>query len=138
MEGCSPVAVAAIPKTTRVIRGAVLSIVHSEYIESTKALGSNNFRIVFYHLLPNITPTIIVYSTLQTANIILSTSGLSFLGLGAQPPTPEWGLMLNEAKAYLINAPHLSIIPGIFILLVVLAANLMGDGLRDVLDPKLK
>ena len=137
-KACIAVAIATFPKIIRVIRGAVLSIVNSDYIESTKALGSSNFRIIFNHLLPNISSTIIVYFTLQLAHVILSTASLSFLGLGAQPPVAEWGLMLNEAKGYLMIAPHMSIIPGIFILILVLAANLFGDGLRDILDPKLK
>lgn len=132
------VAIASLPKFTRIIRGAVLNIVNNDYIESTKALGASNFRIIFNHLLPNISPTIIVYSTIELAQIILSTSSLSFLGLGAQPPVAEWGLMLNEAKGYLMVAAHMSIIPGIFIMILVLATNLLGDGLRDALDPKLK
>jgi len=132
------VAIASLPRFTRIIRGAVLNIINNDYIESTKALGATNFRIIFNHIIPNIIPTIIVFSTLELARIILSTSALSFLGLGAQPPMAEWGLMLNEAKGYLMVAPHMSIIPGMFIMIFVLTANLLGDGLRDVLDPKLK
>ena len=137
-KACVAVAIASLPKITRVIRGAVLTTVHSDYIESAKALGSSNYRIMLKHILPNISATIIVYSTLEMAHVILGTSALSFLGLGAQPPMAEWGLMLNEAKGYLMVAPHMSIIPGIFIMILVLVANLFGDGLRDVLDPKLK
>lgn len=137
-KACVAVAIATLPKIVRVIRGAVLSIVNSDYVESTRALGSNNFRIMYNHLLPNVTSTIIVYFTLQLARVILATASLSFLGLGAQPPMAEWGLMLNEAKGYIMIAPHMCLIPGVFILIVVLPANLIGDGLRDILDPKLK
>ncbi|MBE3138366.1 MAG: ABC transporter permease [Actinobacteria bacterium] len=131
-------AIAAIPRATRIIRGAALSIVNSEYIESAKAIGASNLRIITHHILNNVTATIIVFFTLQLSQVILSVAALSFLGLGAQPPMPEWGLMLNESKGYLMIAPHMSLIPGVFIMLFVLAANLLGDGLRDVLDPKLR
>jgi peptide/nickel transport system permease protein len=132
------VAIASIPRATRIIRGAALSIVNSEYIESAKAIGASNLRIIIHHILNNVTTTIIVFFTLELSAVILSVAALSFLGLGAQPPTPEWGLMLNEAKGYLTVAPHMSIFPGVFIVIFVLAANLLGDGLRDVLDPKLR
>jgi len=137
-KACVAVAISSLPRITRIIRGVVLSTIHNDYIESTKALGSSNYRIMVNHILPNISSTIIVYSTLEIAHVILATAGLSFLGLGAQPPTAEWGLMLNEAKGYLMVSPHMSLIPGIFIMITVLATNLFGDGLRDVLDPKLK
>jgi len=132
------IAISEIPKVTRIIRGATLNIVNSEYIESARAIGANNFRIIFNHLLINVSSVIIVYFSLELSHVILGVAALSFLGLGAQPPLPEWGLMLNEAKGYLMIAPHMSIIPGVFIVLLVLSANILGDGLRDVLDPKLK
>lgn len=137
-KACVAVAIATLPRFARVVRGVVLGNVKADYIEAIKALGSTNSRIIFNHILPNISSTIIVFSTLELAHVILSTASLSFLGLGAQPPVAEWGLMLNEAKGYLMVSPHMAFIPGIFIMILVLAANLFGDGLRDILDPKLK
>jgi ABC-type dipeptide/oligopeptide/nickel transport system permease subunit len=132
------VSIAEIPKAIRIIRGAALGVVNSEYIESAKAIGASNLRIITHHILSNVTATMIIFFTLELSNVILAVAALSFLGLGAQPPTSEWGLMLNEAKGYLTVAPHMAIFPGVFIVVFVLAANLLGDGLRDVLDPKLK
>ena len=132
------VAFASIPKAIRIVRAAALNIINSEYIESARAIGATDFRIITHHILNNVVATVIVFFTLELSNVILAVAALSFLGLGAQPPAPEWGLMLNEAKGYLMTAPHMSLFPGVFIVIFVLAANLLGDGLRDVLDPKLK
>src|SRR5699024_3968540 len=109
-----------------------------EYIDAVRALGASNFRIIFKHILPNVMSPIIVQVTLRIATAILTASGLSFLGLGAQPPEPEWGAMLNDGRTYMKQAPHIIMFPGIMIVIVVLAFNIFGDGLRDALDPKMK
>ncbi|RXZ83149.1 ABC transporter permease [Paenibacillaceae bacterium] len=130
------VGIFSIPTFARVVRGATLSVCKLEYIDAMRALGAGDMRIIFKHILPNITSPIIVQATLRIAIAILTASGLSFLGLGAQPPTPEWGAMLNDGRNYLAEYPHVALFPGIAIVLVVIALNLFGDGLRDVLDPK--
>ncbi len=127
-----------VPNFARLARGETLSLKHSEYIEASKAIGASNFRIIMTHVLNNIMAPLIVTSTLSFGNSILTTSGMGFLGIGAQPPTPEWGAMLSSGRQYLLNAPHVTMIPGLAILFLVLGLNLLGDGLRDVLDPKLK
>ncbi|MCK8827165.1 ABC transporter permease [Natroniella acetigena] len=119
----------------RIIRGMVISIKQNEYILAAKACGASEIRIIVKHILPNIISPIIVLATLDMGYIILSVSSLSFLGLGAQPPTAEWGAMLNAARSYFQLAPWLMFFPGMAILLVVLGFNLLGDGLRDVFDP---
>ncbi|WP_408955860.1 nickel transporter permease [Natroniella sp. ANB-PHB2] len=119
----------------RIIRGLVLSIKQNEYILAAKACGASELRIIVKHILPNIISHIIVLATLDMGYIIISVSSLSFLGLGAQPPTPEWGVMLNTARSYFQSAPWLMFFPGMAILLVVLGFNLLGDGLRDIFDP---
>ena len=103
-----------------------------------KALGATDGRIIFKHILPNVLSPIIVQMTLRIATAVLTASGLAFLGLGAKPPTPEWGAMLSEGRAYMREAPHLVLFPGVMIVIVVLAFNIFGDGLRDALDPKMK
>lgn len=123
-------------KYVRVIRGMVLSIKEKDFIIANKACGTSSFGIITRHILPNILSPIIVLVTLDMGNLILLISGLSFLGLGAQPPTPEWGAMMNDGRAYMQIAPRLMLFPGIAIMLVTLAFNLLGDGLRDALDPK--
>ena len=105
---------------------------------SAKAIGMNDFRILFRHILPNSMTPVIVQGTLAIASAIIEAAGLGFLGLGAQAPTPEWGKMLSDARVYLVNAPWTMIFPGLAIMLTVLGFNLMGDGLRDALDPKMK
>lgn len=120
----------------RIIRGAVLALREREYILAVQAAGGSNGRIILRHILPNILSPIIVLSSLDMGKIILSISGLSFLGLGAQPPTPEWGMMLSDGRPFMQLAPHIMIFPGLAIALTVMAFNLLGDGLRDVLDPK--
>ena len=108
------------------------------YIEAAKAVGASDFRIIFKYILPNSMAPIIVQVTLGVAGAILSIAGLSFLGLGIQPPTPEWGAMLSGARSYIRSSWHITIIPGLAIMLTILALNVMGDGLRDALDPRLK
>lgn len=127
-----------VPNFARLARGETLSIKGNEYIEASKALGAKDARIVTTHVLNNILAPLIIQSTLSFGNAILTTSGLGFLGIGAQPPTPEWGAMLSSGRQYLLVAPHVTTIPGLAIMMLVLGLNLLGDGLRDVLDPKLK
>src|SRR5699024_2533311 len=109
-----------------------------EYIEATKAMGGHNLRIMLKHLIPNCMSPIIVISSMRIATAIIAAAGLSFLGMGAQPPTPEWGAMLSSGREYLRTAPHISTIPGLAIMFLVLGFNMFGDGLRDALDPKMK
>jgi peptide/nickel transport system permease protein len=132
------VGVHAIPVFARIVRGATLSVREQEYVQAARALGSPNSRIMWRHILPNVTPPVLVQTTLQLATAILTASGLSFLGLGTQPPTPEWGAMLSAGRSYITSNPQLAAIPGLAILLVALGFNLMGDGLRDALDPRLR
>lgn len=128
----------SIPTFARVVRAQVLAIKDSEYITATKAMGCKDFRILFKHILPNCLAPVIVYATMRIASSIMSAATLSFLGLGAQPPTPEWGAMIAEGRSFLYNAPHIAAVPGLAIMLVVFAFNLLGDGLRDALDPSMK
>lgn len=122
----------------RVSRGSTLSIKAKEFIESARSMGSNNIYIMYKHVYPNVLYPIIVLATLHMGSVILTVAALGFLGLGAQPPTPEWGTMLNEGKEFLRVCPWLSIFPGLMIMLTVLAFNFIGDGLRDALDPRMK
>ena len=122
----------------RTVRASVLAVKHNDYVQAAHALGASGTRIVVRHLLPNVTAPIIVVATVQLATMLLLESGLSFLGLGIQPPTPSWGKMLAEGRDYLGNAWWLSTMPGIAISLAVLGANLLGDGVRDLLDPNLR
>jgi peptide/nickel transport system permease protein len=122
----------------RTVRASVLTVKNNDYIQAARALGAGGTRIVVRHLLPNVTAPIIVVATVQLASMLLLESGLSFLGLGVQPPTPSWGKMLAEGRDYLSNAWWLSTMPGIAISLAVLGANLLGDGVRDLLDPNLR
>lgn len=132
------VAISVIPSYVRVVRGAVLSIREKEYIEAVQALGVSDFKIIVKHIFPNVLSPVIVLSTLQFGTSILAAAALSFLGLGAQPPTPEWGAMAYVGKSFLLQAWWMSLFPGLAIMLVVLGFNLLGDGLRDALDPRLK
>ena len=125
-------------KYARIVRGSILSVQQKTFIESAKAIGCSRFRIAYRHILPNIISPVIVLATLNMGTIIISIAGLSFLGLGVQPPTPEWGVMLNNGKPFMESAPCLMIFPGLMIMITVLAFNFLGDGLRDVLDPGLK
>ncbi|MCL0092256.1 ABC transporter permease [Dehalococcoidia bacterium] len=117
----------------RVVRGAVLSVKEKEFVEAAQALGTGEARIMFRHILPNVMAPVIVMATLGMAHVILAAAALSFLGLGAQPPTPEWGSMLNDGRAFMRSAPHLTIFPGLAIMVTVLAFNFLGDALRDIL-----
>lgn len=132
------IAVPQIPRFSRIVRAAVMSVRDMDFIEAAKAMGANDITIVCRYIVPNAMAPIIVQATLGTANAILSIAGLSYLGLGFQPPTPEWGAILTASKTYMRDAWHISIIPGMGIMLTILALNLFGDGLRDALDPRLK
>lgn len=127
-----------IPAYARIVRGAVLSVKQNEYVEAARAVGLPNFRIIMRHILPNIFAPILVRATLGTSEAILEAAALGFLGLGAQLPQPEWGAMLAYGRRAFYSAPHLVLFPGIAISITVLALNLLGDGLRDALDPRLK
>lgn len=128
----------SVPTFARISRSAVISVKNKEFIEAAKSMGASHVRVIFKHVLPNSVAPIIVLSTMRIATAILTASGLSFLGMGAQPPTPEWGAMLSTGREYLRTAPHVSTIPGLAIMFMVLAFNMLGDGLRDALDPKMK
>jgi ABC-type dipeptide/oligopeptide/nickel transport system permease subunit len=127
------------PQMARVMRGSVLYIKEMEYIEAQKAIGSSHRRIIFRHVIPNSLSPVIVYGTLMMAGAILDAAALGFLGLGAQPPSPEWGAMLSDSRFYIVSgAWWAATFPGIAIVIAVLGLNLLGDGLRDILDPRLK
>ncbi|WP_033543503.1 ABC transporter permease [Planococcus sp. CAU13] len=132
------VGIFSVPAFARVVRGSTLSVRKLEYIDAVRALGASDFRIIFKHILPNIMSPIIVQASLRIATAILTGAGLAFLGLGAQPPRPEWGAMLNEGRPFMYEAGHVALFPGLMIVLVVLAFNIFGDGVRDALDPKMK
>ena len=132
------IAIVSIPRYARVIRGSVLSIKEQEYVSASRALGGGHAHILFRRILPNAIPPLIVQGTLGIANAILEAAALSFLGLGAQPPTPEWGTMLGSERNQVFTAPHLVFFPGLAIMITVLSFNLLGDGLRDAIDPRLK
>jgi ABC-type dipeptide/oligopeptide/nickel transport system permease subunit len=132
------VAIAGVPRFARVVRGAVLVVREQVYVEAARALGASDLRIMARHLLPNVVPTLVVLGTLDLGNAILSTATLSFLGLGAQPPTPEWGAMLSAGREFMRYAPWTMIFPGLALFLVVMSVNLVGDRLSQVLDPKAK
>ena len=127
-----------VPVFVRVVRAGVLSLRTSEFVLSARALGASPLRVATLHVLRNVAPTLIVLATLQFPEALLVSAGLSFLGLGAQPPLPEWGALLTSARVYLTRAPWLVNFPGLAILITVLGLNLLGNALRDVLDPRLK
>jgi peptide/nickel transport system permease protein len=130
------IGISATPLFIRLTRAQVLQVKVEDYIEAARAVGNSPLRIVLRHILPNIVPPLIVQATLAIAAAIIAEAALSFLGLGQQPPTPSWGSMLNTAKNYIDNAPWMAVWPGLSIFLLVLSFNLLGDGLRDALDPK--
>ncbi len=132
------VGITSIPRFARLMRAAVLSVKGMEFIEAARAMGASHFRIIMLYILPNCMAPLIVQSTLSVANAILFAATLSFLGLGIQPPYPEWGGMLSAARPYLRNSAYLSIFPGLAIMITIVALNCIGDGLRDALDPKQK
>ena len=132
------IGIANIPGYARIIRGQVLIVKNEEYIKAVDALGASKIRIIFKHILPNVVSEVIVYATLNVAGAILTESSLSFLGLGIVPPTASWGGILKAGQDCLSTAPHIATFSGLAILLTVLGFNLLGDGIRDVLDPKMK
>jgi peptide/nickel transport system permease protein len=130
------IGVTATPIFIRLTRGQVMSVKVEDYVEAARAMGNPRWRIALFHILPNILPALLVQATLSIAAAIIAEAALSFLGLGQQPPLPSWGSMLNAAQRFLTNAPWIAIWPGLAIFLVVLSLNLVGDGLRDALDPR--
>lgn len=120
----------------RIVRGLTLKVTQHEYVTAAHCCGCDNRGMIFRHILPNVIPSVIVLGTLELGGLMLAISGLSFLGLGAQPPTPEWGTMLNDGRRFFLMAPQLMVYPGIAITLVVMGFNLVGDGLRDAMDPR--
>ncbi|EKB55338.1 MULTISPECIES: nickel transporter permease [Facklamia] len=132
------VGIAAIPGYARLVRSSVLSLKDQEFVEAARANGSSDYRIILKHIIPNCMAPIIVQATLGVAYAIINAAGLSFIGLGLEPPTPEWGAMLSGGRAYIRDFPHMTLFPGLAIVITILALNLLGDGLRDALDPKLK
>ena len=127
-----------IPQFARIVRSAIISIRSQEFVEAARCCGSRDLRIIFRHILPNAVGPIVVQATIGMATTILGVAGLSFIGLGIEAPLPEWGSMLSEAKSQMMYQPYLMFFPGIAIVLAVLALNLIGDGLRDALDPRMK
>ena len=131
-------AASSVPIFARIVRGSVITVRDVEYVEAARAIGATNRVIIARHILPNCLAPIIVQVTLRIATAIYNTAALSFLGMGVQAPAPEWGGLLSSGRTYIRDYSYLSIIPGIAIMLTVLALNLLGDGLRDALDPRLK
>jgi peptide/nickel transport system permease protein len=132
------VGIVSIPVYARLVRGQVLALRSQEFVDAARALGATRGRIIWRHVLPNTLAVIIVQSTLQVASAILTAAALGFLGLGAQPPAAEWGSMLSNARQYIRLAPHSVTFPGIAIMLTVLGFNLVGDAIRDALDPRMR
>lgn len=130
--------ISSIPKFARITRGAVMTVKDSEHIEAARAIGARNSTIIIHHVLPNCLAPILVELTISISFAILTISGLSFLGLGVQAPRPEWGAMLSSARTYIRDYSYMTFFPGLAIMLTILAFNLLGDGLRDALDPRLK
>ncbi len=130
------VGIASVPGYARLVRGIVLGVREHEYVTAASAAGASGVRIVTRHIMPNSVPAVAVYGSLDMASAIIRLTSLSFIGLGAQPPMPEWGAMLNAAQQWLTVAPHTSMVPGLTIVVTVVAFNLVGDYLRDVLDPR--
>jgi peptide/nickel transport system permease protein len=127
-----------VPPIARVARTSVMEVKHQEYVEAARASGARDARIIVRHLLPNVLSPVTVYCTLLVALVVVIASGLSFLGLGVQPPTPDWGRMVAEGREVLVVAPHVAALPGLMLLIFSLAFNFVGDGLRDALDPRLR
>ncbi|MCL2006808.1 MAG: ABC transporter permease [Treponema sp.] len=132
------VGIGSIPGYSRMVRAAVLTVRENEFVEAARAIGGNDVRIILRHIIPNCMAPLIVQATLGLAGSILAAAGLSFIGLGVMPPIPEWGYMLSQGRRFIRDFPHLSLYPGFAIVIVVLAFNMLGDGLRDAFDPKLK
>lgn len=132
------VGIGSIPTYARIVRASVLSLRDQEFVEAARASGAGDVRIIFKHILPNAMAPLIVQTTIGVAGAILAAAGLGFIGLGIQPPQAEWGAMLNAGRQYIRDYPHMSIFPGLAIMITIFALNLLGDGLRDALDPRLK
>jgi ABC-type dipeptide/oligopeptide/nickel transport system permease subunit len=132
------VGIRSIPSFARLTRGMVLSLVELEFVQGAHALGAGHPRVLLGHILPNSVSPLLVFSSMQIATAILLAAILSFLGLGVQPPTPEWGKMVSDGRAHLLEAPHVSLFPGLAIFLTVMGFNCLGDGLRDALDPRIR
>lgn len=132
------ITVSSIPGNVRLIRSVVLTVAEQDYVEAARSYGSSHARIIFRYVLPNAMGPIIVNTTMAISDMILSAAGLSFIGMGIQPPSPEWGALLSGAQKYMFTSPYLLLFPGAFIMLSSLSFNLVGDGLTDALDPKLK
>lgn len=132
------ITISCVPSMVRMVRSTVMTVVDMDYVDAAGSYGGSDMRIIFKYVIPNALGPIIVTTTMNVASMILSAAGLSFLGMGVQPPSPEWGALLSDARQYMFTAPHLLYIPGIFIVIAALSFNLAGDGLRDALDPKLK
>lgn len=130
------ISIFAIPTFARIARGSTLNVRKMEYIDAIKALGASDLRVMFLHVFPNILSPLVVQATLYVGSAIMISAALSFLGVGTQPPTPEWGTMLSGGREFLGRAPHIAMFPGIMITLVVIAINMLGDGLRNALEPK--
>ncbi|MDR2451126.1 MAG: glutathione ABC transporter permease GsiD [Candidatus Accumulibacter sp.] len=131
------VSVFSIPAFARLVRGNTLALKHLTYIEAVRSIGASDWTILVRHILPGTISSIVVYFSMRIGTSIITAASLSFLGMGAQPPTPEWGAMLNAARTDMVNAPHIAVFPSLAIFFTVLAFNLLGDGLRDALDPKI-
>ena len=132
------ITISCVPNMVRMVRSVVLTVVDMDYIEAARSYGGSDMRVILKYVIPNALGPIIVTTTMNVAAMILSASGLSFLGMGVQPPAPEWGALLSDARQYMFQAPYLLYFPGLFIVIASLSFNLAGDGLRDALDPKLK
>jgi peptide/nickel transport system permease protein len=132
------ITVVAIPSFARLIRASVLTLRQQVFVEAAQALGASSGRIIMRHILPNSLSTVVVYGTLEVGKTVVFAAGLSFLGLGVQPPTPEWGAMLADGRQVLAVAPHVSTVPGLLIFLVTVCLNIVGDALRDALDPRMR
>ncbi len=132
------IGISMVPLYIRLVRGCVLAIREEAYVEAARAVGTRDAQILLHHILPNVMVPITVQTSMSMGTAILFAAGLGFLGIGVQPPTPEWGAMLGSARSYLFHAPHVATFPGIAIFLAVLSFNLLGDGLRDALDPRFK
>ncbi|SCJ91097.1 Glutathione transport system permease protein gsiD [uncultured Eubacterium sp.] len=132
------ITISCVPSMVRMVRSVVLTVVDQDYIEAAKSYGASDMRAILKYVIPNALGPIIVTTTMNVAAMILSAAGLSFLGMGVQPPSPEWGALLSDARQFMFSAPYLLYFPGVFIVIAALSFNLAGDGLRDALDPKLK
>lgn len=132
------VGISSIPSYARIVRASVITLKDQEFVEAARAVGTSNFRIITKHIIPNSLAPIIVQATLGVAGAILSAAGLSFIGLGIQPPTPEWGSMLSAGRQFIRDYSHISMFPGLVIMITIFGLNLFGDGLRDALDPRLR